>query len=135
QEKRIGASEKVVATAYRGLIGKFVPPKEVRLPHYESQVAKNDPLRIKNPQPLVTWDANNQPEVPVVVDDGTDDTGEDRPDPIDRCPDMAGLQLNPNDCASSGGGGGGGSEPPVEEPPVDGGDTGGDPGTGGDTGG
>lgn len=111
-EKRLGVSQKVVATAYRGIVGKFFEGTEERVPQYDSQVAKNDPLRVKNAQPLVTWDENAEP----VMVEGDDD--EDYV-PTDKCPDMLGIQLNPNDCNENNGGGGGGSEePPVEEPPV-----------------
>ncbi len=53
-EKRIGMSEKIVATAYAGLIGKFFEPTAEHVPQYISEIDKDNPLYIKNPIPLVT---------------------------------------------------------------------------------
>ncbi len=105
-EKRLGSSQKVVATEYRGLVGKFVDPSEERVPQYQTPIPKNDPLRVKNPQPLVTWDENNQPEPEEPV----------RPRFPDQCPGIAGIQTSEDECEPSGGGE---EEPPSEEPPVE----------------
>lgn len=103
-ERKLGVSSKVVATEYKGLVGKLIDPKVEQVPQYESQIAKNDPLRVKNPQPLVTWDANAKAEL-VEGGEGPQDDG-----PRDYCPDMAGQQDLPSMCAP-------GATPPAQEPP------------------
>jgi hypothetical protein len=64
-EKRLGISQKMVATVYTGLVGKLIEPDTSTAPFYQpppEKQAKNDPLAVKNPKPLVTWDANDVPE-------------------------------------------------------------------------
>ena len=113
-ESRKGMSEKVVATEYSGLVGKFIEPSEERVPQYVSVVDKNDPLAIKNPKPLLTWDANAKPK--PVVPPRQEEDDETPPAPVDQCPDLEGLQESASECPS---GGGGEEEPPVGEPPVE----------------
>ncbi len=58
REKSKGSTEKVVATVYTGIIGKMVRPTQEIVPGYESIGADENPLAIKDPEPLLTWDAN-----------------------------------------------------------------------------
>lgn len=107
-QRTLGASQKTVATAYKGLIGKFREPDEMIVPQYESKISKNSDLYIKNPQPLVTWDANAEPS------SGGDTSSRD------KCPDMPGTQFTEGECVPwSPPGGGGEGEPPPEEPPAE----------------
>jgi hypothetical protein len=67
REKKNGLSQKVVATVYKGLVGKLIAPDEETAPYYQpspEEQAKNDPLRVKNPKPLITWDENAKVIVP-----------------------------------------------------------------------
>lgn len=60
-ERKLGVSQKVVATAYKGLVGKFITPTSETLPVYEPPAGPQDadnPLAVEDPQPLTTWDAN-----------------------------------------------------------------------------
>lgn len=113
-ERKLGASQKVVATVYSGLIGKLIEPSVERVPQYESPVDTNSPLYIRNPQPLLTWDENAEQKEPATAttsdNDETDGGGSTVVE--DRCPDLPGVQINQADCASEG-------APPVDEPPTE----------------
>lgn len=114
-EKRLGTSQKVIATVYSGLVGEMLTPDEERIPQYAGVVDKNDPLRLKNPKPLVTWDANAKVKMPKPPTDeppeeDEDPGGEGDPPPTDACPDIEGIQENTSECP------GGEEEPPVEDP-------------------
>ncbi len=64
RESRDGMTQKTVATVHTGLVGKLIEPSEETLPFYlppAEELAKNDPLRVKKPQALVTWDENAKP--------------------------------------------------------------------------
>lgn len=114
-EKRLGSSQKTVATVYSGIIGRFMSPTEEKIPQYTEG---GDPLRLDKPQKAVTWDANNQPtpsqttSTPSQPSGGSSGGG-----PIvveDVCPSIPGTQINPNDCPTSGGGSAGTSTPPSD---------------------
>lgn len=122
--QKAGASQKIVATSYSGLVGKFIDPSEEHIPQYVSEISTDDPLRLKNPQPLVTWDQNAEPEEqdPEIPPSDNNDGGGDTQNPPDEpatdyCPTMDGIQDDPNTpCETTGGGGGGSEEPPQEDP-------------------
>lgn len=109
-EEKIGKANKVVTTTYKGIVGKFMEPTEEVALQYQSEIAKNDPLRLKNPKASLTWDANAVQEMP-------DEEEEENPWDRDECPNVDGIQLDPSDCPADSGGGT--EEPPVEEPPVE----------------
>ncbi len=116
-ENHIGVSQKTVATAYAGLVGKFIEPSEEVLPFYQPPPElqnKNSPLALKNPKPLVTWDENNQPEPEVEREPEPEETpgGGENPPAEDVCPDIEGTQATVEECT-------GGEEPPTEEPPAE----------------
>lgn len=118
-EKRLGSSQKVIATVYSGLVGEMMTPEEERIPQYAGEAAKDDPLRLKNPKPLVTWDANAKVAMPKPPtdeppeedeDNGDPGGGENPPPPTDVCPEIEGVQENTSECP------GGEEDPPVEDP-------------------
>lgn len=122
-ENHIGVSQKTVATAYAGLVGKFIEPSEEVLPFYQPPPElqdKNNPLALKNPKPLVTWDENNQPEPEVEREPEPEPEPEPEENPggggnppaEDACPDIEGTQATLEECI-------GGEEPPAEEPPAE----------------
>lgn len=118
-EKRLGSSQKVIATVYSGLVGDLLTPDEERIPQYAGKIDKNDPLRVRNPQPLVTWDANAKVQMPKPPTDEPpeedEDTenpgggGEDSP-PTDACPDSEGIQEDTSECPVEP------EEPPMQDP-------------------
>lgn len=139
-EKRKGVSEKVLATAYRGLVGDLLKPKEERVPQYASELLKNDPLYVRNPVPLLTWDANakiitpRQEELEEEDDEEEEDIrpylGEEEPEE-DLCAEVEGIQTDttlcempptdetPDEETLDGNEDGGGEESPAEEPPAE----------------
>lgn len=111
-EKSIGYSQKIVATVYTGLIGKLVRPTEEIMPGYESVIAMDDPLRVKDPVPLVTWDENNKPEPPKVVT-----SKEEEPSSDVHVPTIGGFHPEEPSATTTPPDTGEG-EPPIEETPV-----------------
>lgn len=122
-ERALGTSQKTVATAYTGVIGKFVEPNEETLPFYQPPPELQDTdssLALKNPVPLVTWDENAQPEpVGIVVEEPSDEPSnnenptEPEPTEPDACPDIEGTQASVEECPGQP------EEPVTEEPPVE----------------
>lgn len=122
REKKNGLSQKVVATVYTGLVGKLITPDEETAPYYQptpEEQAKNDPLRVKNPKPLVTWDENAKvivpkaPLPPGLPQDPTPGEGSGTPDEGPEAPgdEPPATTTPPTDTPPE--------EPPVEEePPV-----------------
>lgn len=107
RESGKGITQKTVATVHTGLIGRLIEPSEETLPFYQPPVAeqaKDDPLRVKKPIALVTWDANAKKEDPAAKEND-ENTG-----PRDYCPDMAGIQETPLPCHTL--------VPPSEPPPA-----------------
>lgn len=118
-EKRLGSSQKVIATVYSGLVGEMLTPDEERIPQYVGQIDTDNPLQLKNPKPLVTWDANAKvampkppTDVPPEEDEDTENPGGggENPPPTDVCPDIEGVQESTSECP------GDTEEPPVEDP-------------------
>lgn len=61
KERKAGLSQKIVATAYSGLIGHLITPSDEAYPAYVPPPAEQDPdspLALAHPIPLVTWDEN-----------------------------------------------------------------------------
>lgn len=100
-EKNIGMSQKVVATVYAGLVGKFLETSSESFPVYTPppQLNPNDPLYIANPQPSLTWDENAVPP-PVYT-----------PPPVVETPPPPAPSTPPQEPPAE--------EPPAEEPPVE----------------
>lgn len=113
-EKRLGLSAKTVAITHTGLIGKMIRPGERVEPFYQSPEAqsKNDPLALRNPKPLETWDENAVQ--PAATSSSASSSG---PPPAfnpffpyqDACPNIPGFQLYQETCAGT---------PPEEEDPT-----------------
>ncbi len=123
-ERSIGVSQKTVATAYTGLVGKFIEPNNEALPFYQPPPElqnKDSALALKKPARLITWDENAQPEPEVVVTEEPREEEEDNtpsetptdPQPTDACPNMEGMQTSAEECPVVS------EEPPSEEPPVE----------------
>ncbi|MBY0110632.1 hypothetical protein K2Y00_01340 [Patescibacteria group bacterium] len=81
-ERAIGERQKIVATVYSGLVGKFIEPKVEQIPQYTVPALENDPLFVENPVPLVTWDANaEREESEVEEEENPEPTQEETPAP------------------------------------------------------
>lgn len=107
-ERRQGASEKTVATVYRGLVGKFIDSSEDAFPAYQPpplEQNEENPLAIKNPKPLITWDEN------AIASEAPQTEGEAgrRKEFTDLCPDKPGIQLAARECPPA--------EPPLGDTP------------------
>jgi hypothetical protein len=136
EQRKIGATQKTVATVHSGLVGDFFAPTEETVPQYESKIAKDDPLRVKNPQPSETFDGNVKPKAPPKQGEPQTDwcpdiegvqttreacATENSGETTDQCPDMEGVQSDVAECPviEDGGEEAPPEEPPVEQPPVE----------------
>lgn len=108
-ERKIGESQMKVATAYKGLVGKFISPTTETAPVYvppPGLIEGNDPLAVDNPVPLTTWDANAPLPEPEPVDDPRpvieDPTFVPPSTPVpDACPNTEGFQESAGECGTA----------------------------------
>ena len=97
REEGNGLTQKTVATVYKGIVGDLIKPSEETAPFYQpppEKQAKNDPLRIRNPEPLVAWDLGK-----ADGHKGGDDGIIHHPGVTDYCANMEGVQEDPALCA------------------------------------
>ncbi len=108
-ERTNGITQKTIATAYSGLVGKFISPKNEEFPGYrpvaKDPTAKGDPLALKTPVESNTYDAADiarQVAALQAANQGTGttstSTGSSTPTFTDLCPEVPGIQLSAQEC-------------------------------------